>query len=158
SRDSPYSIRTQPSRWIGSAIPQPGRQPIRTGRSGSLISQPRHPGTSGGTWNVSSVPTSRMNETRGPRKARLVSEFLAEFDGLSASAKQSKELNAAGLKLLALACGASVDQAARQRGLSSRTVHRLLAAADFRRRLQTLRSDMVSRTAGTLTAAATEAV
>src|SRR5215469_13413557 len=60
--------------------------------------------------------------------------------------------------LLALACGASVDQAARQCGLSSRTVYRRLAEADFRRRLQALRGDMVSRTAGTLTAAAGEAV
>ena len=60
--------------------------------------------------------------------------------------------------LLALACGASVDQAARQCGLNSRTVYRRLAEADFRRRLQALRGDMVSRTAGTLTAAAGEAV
>jgi hypothetical protein len=60
--------------------------------------------------------------------------------------------------LLALACGASVDQAARQCGLSTRTVYRRLAEVDFRRRLQALRGDMVSRTAGTLTAAATEAV
>ena len=60
--------------------------------------------------------------------------------------------------LLALACGASVDQAARQCGLSVRTVYRRLAETDFRRRLQALRGDMVSRTAGTLTAAATEAV
>ena len=51
-----------------------------------------------------------------------------------------------------------MDQAARQCGLSIRTVYRRLAEADFRRRLQALRSDMVSRTAGTLTAAATEAV
>jgi transposase-like protein len=60
--------------------------------------------------------------------------------------------------LLALACGASVDQAARQCGLSPRTVYRRLAEAEFRRRLQALRADMVSRTAGTLTAAASEAV
>src|SRR5262249_52252040 len=60
--------------------------------------------------------------------------------------------------LLALACGASVEQAARQCGLSARTVYRRLAEPDFRRRLQALRGDMVSRTAGTLTAAATEAV
>jgi transposase-like protein len=60
--------------------------------------------------------------------------------------------------LLALACGASVEQAARQCGLSSRTVYRRLAEPDFRRRLQALRCDMVSRTAGTLTAAASEAV
>ena len=60
--------------------------------------------------------------------------------------------------LLALACGASVDQAARQCGLSVRTVYRRLAEADFRRRLQALRADLVQRTAGALTAAATEAV
>ena len=60
--------------------------------------------------------------------------------------------------LLALACGASVDQAARQCGLSARTVYRRLEDPDFRRRLQKLRGDMMQRTAGTLTAAATEAV
>jgi transposase-like protein len=60
--------------------------------------------------------------------------------------------------LLALACGASVDQAARQCGLSPRTVYRRLAEPAFRQRLQKLRGDMVSRTAGTLTAAASEAV
>lgn len=60
--------------------------------------------------------------------------------------------------LLALACGASVEQAARQCGLSTRTVYRRLADPDFCRRLQKLRGEMVSRTAGTLTAAATEAV
>ena len=60
--------------------------------------------------------------------------------------------------LLALACGASVDQAARQCGLSIRTVYRRLAGADFRQQLQALRADLVQRTAGALTAAATEAV
>ena len=40
--------------------------------------------------------------------------------------------------LLALACGASVDQAARQCGLCSRTVYRRLVEADFRSRLQAL--------------------
>ena len=34
--------------------------------------------------------------------------------------------------LMALACGASIDQAARQCGLSSRTVYRRLAQSDFR--------------------------
>lgn len=60
--------------------------------------------------------------------------------------------------LLTLACGASVDQAARQCGLSPRTVYRRLAEPIFRQRLQKMRADMVSRTAGTLTAAAGEAV
>jgi hypothetical protein len=60
--------------------------------------------------------------------------------------------------LLALACGASVESAARQCGLSERTVYRRLAEPAFRQRLQQLRTDMVQRTAGALTAAATEAV
>lgn len=60
--------------------------------------------------------------------------------------------------LLALACGASVEQAARQCGLSPRTVYRRVAEPEFRQRVQALRGDMASRTAGTLTAAATEAV
>ena len=60
--------------------------------------------------------------------------------------------------LLALACGASVEQAPRQCHLSARTVYRRLADPDFNRRLQAVRADMVQRTAGALTAAATEAV
>jgi len=60
--------------------------------------------------------------------------------------------------LLALACGATVESAARQCRLSERTVYRRLADPEFRRRLQALRADMVQRTAGALTAAATEAV
>ncbi len=60
--------------------------------------------------------------------------------------------------LMALACGAIVENAARQAGDSPRTAYRRLADAAFRQRLQTLRGDMVSRTSGTLTAAAGEAV
>jgi uncharacterized small protein (DUF1192 family) len=60
--------------------------------------------------------------------------------------------------LLALACGASVENAARQCGLSDRTVYRRLTEPDFRQRLQELRAEIVQRTAGALTAAATEAV
>lgn len=56
--------------------------------------------------------------------------------------------------LMALACGVTVENAARQVGLSPRTAYRRLADPTFRQRLQTLRGDMVSRTAGTLTAAA----
>jgi hypothetical protein len=60
--------------------------------------------------------------------------------------------------LLALACGATAEAAGRQSGLSKRTVHRRLADPAFRQRLQQLRAEMVQRTAGALTAAATEAV
>ncbi len=60
--------------------------------------------------------------------------------------------------LLTLACGATVENAARAAGLSTATVYRRLAEPDFRQRLQQLRTDMVSRAAATLTAAGTEAV
>ncbi len=60
--------------------------------------------------------------------------------------------------LLALACGATLDNAARQAGVSTRTAHRRMEDEQFRQRLQSLRTDMVQRTAGALTAAANEAV
>jgi hypothetical protein len=60
--------------------------------------------------------------------------------------------------LMALACGVTVENAARQAGISPSTAYRRLADPAFRQRLQQLRGDMVSRTAGTLTAAASEAV
>ncbi|VTR92492.1 Uncultured bacterium genome assembly Metasoil_fosmids_resub OS=uncultured bacterium PE=4 SV=1 [Gemmata massiliana] len=60
--------------------------------------------------------------------------------------------------LLALACGATVDAAAKQCGLTDRTIYRRLAEPAFRGRLQALRADMGRRAAGLLTAAAGEAV
>jgi hypothetical protein len=60
--------------------------------------------------------------------------------------------------LLALACGASVESAARQCRLSERTIYRRLSDATFRRELAKMRSDMVQRSAGMLTAAALESV
>jgi hypothetical protein len=60
--------------------------------------------------------------------------------------------------LLALACGATVEAAARQAGVGPATVYRRLQNPAFARRLQKLRFDMVQRTAGALTAAHTEAV
>jgi hypothetical protein len=58
--------------------------------------------------------------------------------------------------LMALACGATVDSAARKCKLCVRTVYRRLE--DFLFRLQELRVDMFQRTAATLTAAGSEAV
>ena len=60
--------------------------------------------------------------------------------------------------LIALACGATVENAARKAGVSTATAYRRLADADFRERLQQLRGEMVSRASGTLTAASGEAV
>jgi hypothetical protein len=60
--------------------------------------------------------------------------------------------------LLTLACGATVESAARQCQLSKRTVYRRMEEPEFHRRLNALRSDMVQRTAGALTAAGSEAV
>jgi hypothetical protein len=55
--------------------------------------------------------------------------------------------------LQALACGASVENAARKSGVSERTVYRRLAEPAFARQLSQLRADMVQRTAGLLTGA-----
>src|SRR6516225_5495454 len=60
--------------------------------------------------------------------------------------------------LMALACGATVEAAARTVVVSVRTVYRRLTDPAFRQKLQDLRADMVQRTSGALTAAATEAV
>ncbi len=60
--------------------------------------------------------------------------------------------------LLALACGATVEAAAKQCQIHERTVYRRLGDRDFKARLQEIRTDMVRRAAGMLTAAANEAV
>jgi hypothetical protein len=62
------------------------------------------------------------------------------------------------LLLQALACGATVENAARKAGVCERTVYRRLADVDFCRRLQALRTEMVQRTAGMLTGAGMGAV
>lgn len=54
--------------------------------------------------------------------------------------------------LLALACGATVENAAHQCQLSERTIYRRLADPAFRKQLDALRADMVQRTAALLTA------
>ena len=59
---------------------------------------------------------------------------------------------------LVLACGASVEAAARQCKVSDRTVYRRLADPGFRAQVQAARGEMVTRSAGLLTAAAGEAV
>lgn len=60
--------------------------------------------------------------------------------------------------LLALACGASVEAAARQCEITQRSVYRRLSDRAFRTKLQELRTDMVRRAAGMLTAAANQSV
>jgi hypothetical protein len=60
--------------------------------------------------------------------------------------------------LTLLACGMTVEVAAQQAGVSPATVYRRLNDPSFRQRLHRVRADFVQRTAGTLTAAATEAV
>ena len=53
----------------------------------------------------------------------------------------------------ALACGATVENAARKAGVGERTVYRRLADPTFRQQLQEPRTEMVQRTAGMLTGA-----
>ena len=60
--------------------------------------------------------------------------------------------------LLALACGATVENAARKAGISERTAYRWLDKAAFVQQLQRLRVEMVQRTAGMLTGACPGAV
>jgi hypothetical protein len=60
--------------------------------------------------------------------------------------------------LQVLACGATVEQAAQQSGLSARTVHRRLTEPAFRLCLQQARDAMVQRASGVLTAANLEAI
>jgi hypothetical protein len=59
---------------------------------------------------------------------------------------------------MALACGATLENAARQAGVSESTVRRRVKDPEFQRKLQTLRAEMVQRTSGALTAAGTESV
>jgi hypothetical protein len=54
--------------------------------------------------------------------------------------------------LLALACGATPEAAARQAGISPRTVFRRLAEPGFKAQLQKLQADMVHRSMGALVA------
>jgi len=55
--------------------------------------------------------------------------------------------------LQALACGATVENAARKAGIGERTAYRRLTDPAFRQRLHQLRLEMVQRTAGMLTGA-----
>ena len=66
--------------------------------------------------------------------------------------------NADDVLMLALACGATLENAARQAGVSESTVRRRAKDPHFQRKLQTLRADMVQRASGALTAAGTESV
>ena len=59
---------------------------------------------------------------------------------------------------MALACGATVEAAARSAGVSKATAFRRLKDPTFCQDLQRMRADMVQRTAGALTAAGGEAV
>jgi hypothetical protein len=60
--------------------------------------------------------------------------------------------------VLALACGSTVEAAARQAEVSDRTVYRHLKDPKFRTQVRDARAEMVKRSAGMLTAAAGESV
>ena len=71
---------------------------------------------------------------------------------------QQGRKNADDALLLSLACGATIENAARSVGVSERTVYRRLKSAAFRQQLQQRRGDLVQRAASLLTAAALEAI
>jgi DNA-binding MurR/RpiR family transcriptional regulator len=60
--------------------------------------------------------------------------------------------------LAALGCGATIEVAAHKAGVSVATVYRRLQDSEFKKGLQKFQSDMVQRSASTLTAATTEAI
>jgi transposase len=59
--------------------------------------------------------------------------------------------------MLALACGATIENAARKSGISESTVYRRLKDPGFKRELAKLQSEMVQRATAMLTASTTEA-
>ena len=66
---------------------------------------------------------------------------------------QNGRQNADAQLMLALACGATLENAARQAGVSLRTAKRRAADPGFKGQLNALRWDMVERAVGILTAA-----
>ncbi len=62
------------------------------------------------------------------------------------------------LLVMALACGATVEKAAASAVLGEATVYRRLKDPEFQEQLRKTKAEMVTRTAGMLTAAAGEAV
>ena len=70
----------------------------------------------------------------------------------------SKARKADDALVLALACGLSAEQAAKQAGVSPATVYRRLQDPAFQSRAADLRRDMLARAAAMLTAAAVESV
>jgi hypothetical protein len=60
--------------------------------------------------------------------------------------------------IVALSCGATVENAARQVGVSERTVFRRLKDPEFQERVAAATQDMVLRTTNMLTAASLESV
>ena len=71
---------------------------------------------------------------------------------------QPRRRNSDQAVLMALACGGTVEAAARSAGVSTATVFRRLQNPEFCRQLQQIRADMVQRTTGALTAAWMESI
>ena len=72
--------------------------------------------------------------------------------------KANGRKNADNKVILALACGATIESAARQSGVSETTIYRRLNEPSFQLRLREVQADILNRTAAALTAAATESV
>ena len=70
----------------------------------------------------------------------------------------SKARKADDALVLALACGLSAEQAAKQAGVSPATVYRRLADPAFQTRAEELRHEMITRAAAMLTTAGVESV
>jgi hypothetical protein len=69
-----------------------------------------------------------------------------------------KKRNADQALILVLACGATVESAARKCSVSESTVYRRLQEPAFKRQVQNVRGEMLQRTSGALAASSMEAV
>jgi hypothetical protein len=94
---------------------------------------------------------SAMDREKSPRSGGLVRSSRS-------SPASPAPVEAVGSRRPPLACGATVENAARTAGISARTAQRRLAEPAFRKRLQDFRTDMAQRTGSMLTAAGMEAV
>ena len=63
-------------------------------------------------------------------------------------AKANGRKNADNKVILALACGATIESAARQSGVSETTIYRRLNEPSFQLRLREVQADILNRTAG----------
>src|SRR5262249_8292925 len=114
------SIRTRPSRSTGSASRPRSRRPTRRGASGSRRRRPRPIWYT--TAHIERLIGAYIKHDADNGRERTVRELVAEFRGLSATAKQKRVLDATGL------ARAPLSALLRGDGFDRGKIERLLAA------------------------------